>query len=947
MCRQGSRCDVTLAVVLPSMVVDNDNDDLKTTRDGIERQGAEVNIGYNDGSTALHSAAQYGHLQVTKYLISEGAETKKGDNDGKTALHLAAQGGHIDVTKYYLISQGAKVNMGDNEGVTVLHIAAQEGHLDVIKYLISQGAEGVTALQLAAQEGHLDVTKFLISQEAEVNRGNNEGRTALHSAAFNGHLDVTKYLINEGAEVNIGDNESVTALEVAAQEAEVNMGDNEGATAFQLAAQEGHLDVTKYLMSQGAELNKGANDGRTALQLAAKNGHLEVIKYLISQGAEVNRGDNDGVTALRSAASNGQLDVTKYLISEGAVVNKGDNDGWTALQFATLEGHIDVTKYLMSQGADVNRGANDGRTALQLAANNGHLEVIKYLISQGAEVNRGDNDGVTAFQAAAQEAEINRGDNDGKTALHLAAQEVHHEVTKYLISEEAEVNMGDRNGYTPMHIAALKDDLDIVKVLLEEGALVDVRDANGQTPLHLSSKKGSANSCDFLAKHAKINGILDHRDDKGLTAIHLATQNGYTPVVESLVSHGASLNIQSDNGKTCLHEAIILSDHTSRTEQTKARPQQISEDFYRQELFRKKAALVLYILEQGGKMDIRDVKGKLPIHYATNEVIRQMIFSRLTSIEMITRYRAEDAKPLVTVSAHVGNGGKQIELADLGISMVIPAGAVQGSGSCEITLTSIQDPQDLPGIDSQGGESLACLGVRCEPPNMTFHQPVKIKIPHSVVIVNPDQVKPDIVCRSWDLVKNLPRTSRHGSSISSDQLPYCRVHKRHFELYIGHFAEWWVLIPLEQQVIRHQLMCTPYIPETVERGKEFEVHLQMHADVPGMDSEKLQWNVIVRGRLQKLREIEAASPDDLLGKDVQKIAEKLSIDDFYDLGVALGFQIQQLDAIEYKWLKDRQGAICEMLTTWKKKQPHQNMKEELLSLLKSAETEAEKTQMTG
>ena len=105
------------------------------------------------------------------------------------------------------------------------------------------------------------------------------------------------------------------------------------------------------------------------------------------------------------------------------------------------------------------------------------------------------------------------------------------------------------------------------------------------------------------------------------------------------------------------------------------------------------------------------------------------------------------------MTAHVDTGGKQIELADLGISMIIPPGAIEGSGSCEITLTSIQDPQDLPSIDSQGDESLACLGIRCEPLNMIFDKPVKIKIPHSVVIVNPDQVKPDIVCCSWDSVK--------------------------------------------------------------------------------------------------------------------------------------------------------------------------------------------------
>ncbi|XP_030837316.1 uncharacterized protein LOC115922503 [Strongylocentrotus purpuratus] len=603
--------------------------------------------------------------------------------------------------------------------------------------------------------------------------------------------------------------------------------------------------------------------------------------------------------------------------------------------------------------------------------------------------------------------------------------------------------MGDRNEFTPLHIAGMKGDLDIVKVLLEEGALVDVTDANGQTPLHLSSKKGNASSSDMLAKHAKvckksflckISGFLDHRDDEGLTAIHLAIQNGHTSVVESLVSHGASLNIQSHNGKTCLHEAIILSDHKGKIEQTEGRPKQISEDFYHHELSPEKA-LVSYLLEHGAQLDIRDNEDKLPVHYTTNEVIRQLIFSRLPSMEMITRYRADEAIPLVTVSAHVDNGGKQIELEELGISMSIPQGAVQESGSCEITLTSIQD---LPSINSQGDESVACYGIRCDPPNMIFHQPVKIKIPHSAFIVNPDQVKPDIVCRVWDSAKDLPGTSRKRSSSSSAEPPYCRVYKKHLELYIGHCAEWWVIIPLEQQVVRHQLMCTPYIPDRIERGQEFEVHLQMHADLPGIETEiqeektqqsyhkshrsvpfsvesksgdvtvtchregeqveskvlslkdvhsNIRHEILLSvtpseddveftgititieqaGKLgvsrsiafitrhtdgpeyqspseppSFLRAVEEVLKSDLQDIDVLTIAQAMTVDQFYDLGVALDFTIKQLDVIEYRRFHDREQAIYDMLVTWRKRQSSgQAAKDTLLSLLSSLDSPAE------
>ena len=76
--------------------------------------------------------------------------------------------------------------------------------------------------------------------------------------------------------------------------------------------------------------------------------------------------------------------------------------------------------------------------------------------------------------------------------------------------------------------------------------------------------------------------------------------------------------------------------------------------------------------------------------------------------------------------------------------MLIPPEAVHQSDPCNITLTLLQGP---PSVDIQDDESVICYGIRCDPPNMIFHQSVKIRIPHYALVMNPDQVKPNIVSR--------------------------------------------------------------------------------------------------------------------------------------------------------------------------------------------------------
>ncbi|XP_030843541.1 uncharacterized protein LOC105445056 [Strongylocentrotus purpuratus] len=426
--------------------------------------------------------------------------------------------------------------------------------------------------------------------------------------------------------------------------------------------------------------------------------------------------------------------------------------------------------------------------------------------------------------------------------------------------------------------------------------------------------------------------------------------------------------------------------------------------------------------------------GNLPIQYAKDEVVKQMILSRLPSLKEIQSYRDGPSTPAIVSVEAERNTSQEIEVEDHGVSMLFPPEAVHQSDPCKITLTLLHDP---PSVDIQDDESVACYGIRCDPPNMIFHQPVKIRIPHFTMVINPEQVKPDIVSRVWDSVDDLPRTSRKRSSSSAAEPPYCRMYRRHLELFIAHCAEWWVLIPLEQQVIRHQLMCTPYIPDKIERGKEFEVHLQVLADLPGIEADmqeekkqqsyhkshrsvpfsvesksgdvkvtchregeqveskvlclsdvysKMRHNIflsvtpseeavesteitititqagklgvsrsiafIIRHTdgpeyespsepLSFVRAVEEVSKSDLPDIDILTIAQTMTVDEFYDLGVALGFTIQQLDVIEYRRFHDREQATYDMLVTWRERQPSgQAAKEAFVSLMESLDSSA-------
>ena len=107
--------------------------------------GANVDECDERGSTALMTAAQWGHVDVCRLLLERGADVNKSDKQGDTALHEAARSGELAIVDW-LLAHGADPNAFDAYGTTPLRVAAIKGdemgiiNKDIIETLIKAGA---------------------------------------------------------------------------------------------------------------------------------------------------------------------------------------------------------------------------------------------------------------------------------------------------------------------------------------------------------------------------------------------------------------------------------------------------------------------------------------------------------------------------------------------------------------------------------------------------------------------------------------------------------------------------------------------------------------------------------------------------------------------------------------------------------------------------------------
>ncbi|XP_065337937.1 uncharacterized protein LOC135938275 isoform X1 [Cloeon dipterum] len=372
-----------------------------------------------EGLTVLMYATARGHVPVVQFLCRNGADVCLKDENGSTALHWAVKMGNPDAARFLLsvepklvldtkfhgenvyqclrsdanfaeewkflfdASLDNIITSVDKAGWSVLHETASAGSISNLEFLLQLGCFSVddrttderTPLHLAASREDAQACKLLLQNGADATLVNNEGSNALHFACEGGNLDVLELLLSLGT-------------------IDLNAKNKDGNTVLHLAAEKSNLQITQYLLGSGqVSVDERDKRGSTAFHLAAKFARVEMCKLLLTGGADLYTESDNEVNALMMACNGKNWEVLDFLLQRGNFdLEKSSFDGRTALHFAAASGDLRCTQILLAAGADINAKDLWNRTPIQLAEFYDSTKVVNFLAENGALIENEESE---------------------------------------------------------------------------------------------------------------------------------------------------------------------------------------------------------------------------------------------------------------------------------------------------------------------------------------------------------------------------------------------------------------------------------------------------------------------------------------------------------------------------------------------------------------------------
>ncbi|XP_052213895.1 E3 ubiquitin-protein ligase MIB2-like isoform X2 [Dreissena polymorpha] len=338
-------------------------------------------------------------------------------------------------------------------------------------------------------------------------------------------------------------------------------------------AAQGHLDVVKEIISKYPDKVDIKSGNKTALQVACHQGHKEIVQLLLSAGANLEMKDDDGDTALHYSAFGNQADVMELLLQHKAEINALNNGECSTLHVAVNKQHIDCVRVLLRHRADINIQDAYGDTALHDAIGKENMDILDLLVNyQSIDFTLKNKRGFNVLHHAAL-----KGNNYGTDRILQKCRQI--------------VDMKKDDGFAPLHLAALNGHKDVTSTLLTVGqASIEIRNNRKQTPLLL------------------------------------AVSQGHTGIMELLVSRGADVNAEDEDGDTCLH-LCLMKPSTATGGEPEETPilEHIRTQLHGPVAESTSAVIACYLTQKGAVLKKNNHAGKSPLDLITDPGVEEAI----------------------------------------------------------------------------------------------------------------------------------------------------------------------------------------------------------------------------------------------------------------------------------------------------------------------------------
>ena len=285
--------------------------------------------------SAIHEAVINGHLKIVETLLSaDKSQLELRETTYlRTPLYLAAEYGHFEITDY-LLNMGADMYARSSEpygDAMAIHEAARYAHIEIVKLLHHRGCSlGVMEgwwhripLTEAVINGSLELVKLLVERGSDISKVGHQRDhlyQPIHWAAAMGHLHIVKFLI-----------EFEPSL--------IDERDRDGDKPFHVAVLHNHEHVIDYFISLGFDFRQRQDSfERTALHQAAAKGYLNLVKKFIFLGISPYSRSNDldcQKIPIHLAVNKCQFEVVEYFLEKWPdMLWMRDRCGWDLIELA-------------------------------------------------------------------------------------------------------------------------------------------------------------------------------------------------------------------------------------------------------------------------------------------------------------------------------------------------------------------------------------------------------------------------------------------------------------------------------------------------------------------------------------------------------------------------------------------------------------------------------------